>query len=169
MIVLSVLLVIAGPGVRAESKDTIKAHKYEVQAVPYNDSGHVDPFIPMVPLKTADQPGEWKARIASLRLSSVIVGRNKVAIFNELHGPVYSYILVNGALLGPDKKPIPGIAGTIEPGGRPGEYRVRLRQGAEKVEYSMRNLELLNRKSVSPAKYGAGTGAGRNDTGGGGS
>jgi len=161
------VLVLVAPRAGAEPKDTIKDHKYVIRSVPYNDNGHADPFVALVPLKTADNPGEWKVRIDSLRLSSVIVGRNKVAIFNELHGPVYSYILVNGVLLGPDRKPVPGIAGVIEPAALPGEYRVTLRQGADKVDYTIRNLELLNRKMPrGGAKTQGGTG-GTNATGGG--
>ena len=149
------------------NKDAIKAHKYEVRAVPYADNAHADPFLPLVPLKTVESTAEWKVRIASLRLSSVIVGRSKVAIFNELHGPVYSYILVNGVLLGPDRKPVPGIAGVIEPGTAPGEYRVTLRQGAEKVEYTIRNLELLNRKAARTARPTPGASGNTGSTGGG--
>lgn len=163
---LAALLLSAGPA-GAEPKDVIKDHKFVIRSVPYNDNGHADPFSPLVPLKTADNPAEWKVRIDSLRLSSVIVGRSKVAIFNELHGPVYSYILVNGVLLGPDRKPVPGIAGIIEPAALPGEYRVTLRQGADKVDYTIRNLELLNRKTArTPAKATGGSGT-TNATGGG--
>jgi hypothetical protein len=162
----AVAILAVGPAL-AEPKDTIKNHKYEVKSVPYNDAAHVDPFEPQVPLKTAETPGDWKVRIASLRLSSVIVGRSKVAVFNELHGPVYSYILVNGVLLGPDRKPVPGIAGVIEPGILPGEYRVTLRQGAEKVDYSIRNLELLNRKQARLARQAKGGSGSTNATGGG--
>ena len=162
------LLLAAGPALAdGANKDAIKAHKYEVRAVPYSDNAHGDPFSPLVPLKTAETPGEWKVRIASLRLSSVIVGRSKVAIFNELHGPVYSYILVNGVLLGPDRKPVPGIAGVIEPAEVPGEYRVTLRQGAEKVEYTIRNLELLNRKVARTARPTPGASGNTGSTGGG--
>lgn len=167
---LSIALVVAAAVARADSapKDAIKGHKYEVRAVPYSDNAHADPFQPLVPLKTVESAADWKVRIASLRLSSVIVGRGKVAIFNELHGPVYSYILVNGVLLGPDRKPVPGVAGTIEPTGQTGEYRVTLRQGAEKVEYTMRNFELMNRKTTRTARRAQG-GSGNTGTTGGGS
>jgi hypothetical protein len=154
-----VSLLVAAPS-QADPKDTIKNHKYEIRAVPYNDGGHGDPFVPLVPLKQEERHDLRRVRIISLRLSSVIVGRSKVAVFNELHGPVYSYILVNGVLLGPDHKPVPGIAGVIEPTRLPGEYHVTLRQGAEKVDYSIRNLELINRKLAKGAHEAhAGSGA----------
>ncbi len=163
----ALVLALAAGRVRADAKDSIKGHKWEVRAVPYSDNAHPDPFRPMVPLKTAEAPADWKVRIASLRLSSVIVGRSKVAVFNELHGPTYSYILVNGALLGPDRKSVPGIAGVIEPGDLPGEFRVTLRQGADKVEYTIRNLELMNRKALRTARPAQG-GSGAGDATGGG-
>jgi len=147
-----------GAAARAgEAKDAIKAHKWEIQPVPYHDEGRRDPFIPLVPLKSQQRPAEWRVRIVSLRLSTVIAGKRKVAVFKELHGPDYSYILVNGALIGPDHKPIPGIAGSIEAVNNKAEYRVVLKQGAEKVEYSQPNWALTDagQRSGMPATGGS--------------
>jgi len=145
----AILLSVALPAFAAgpDSKDTIKGHKYEIQPTPYRDEGRVDPFSSLVPLRNVRRRDDWKVRIASLSLSSVIWGKKKVAILNEVHGPRYAYILMNGVLVGPDHRPIPGVAGTIEQlGGRAG-YRVILKQGAERIEYAMTNwsTEGLNR------------------------
>jgi hypothetical protein len=149
----------------AEPRDAIKTHKYEIRPTPYRDEGRRDPFSPMVPLRAVRQRDEWKVRIASLELSSVIMGKKKVAIFNEVHGPRFSYILVNGVLIGPDHRPIPGIAGTIEPVGNRGEYRVVLKQGAERVEYAMANWNLSGRKNARSDRKSRAAGSAR-ETGG---
>ena len=162
-----VLALAAGAAAAGESKDAIKAHKWEIQPVPYRDEGRRDPFIPLVPLKAQPHSAEWRVRIVSLGLSSVVVGKRKVAVFKELHGPDYSYILVNGVLIGPDHKPIPGVAGTIEAINNRAEYRVVLKQGAEKVEYSMPNWELAETKIRKAGRETSGTAQQRNPSEGG--
>ncbi len=157
---LAGLLVSAGPsGAADEPKDLIKSRKWEVQPVPYRTEGRPDPFLSQVPLKNVLREGQGRIRIVSLGLSTIIVGKRKVAIFKELHGPEFSYILVNGALIGPDHKPIPGVAGTIEALNGKAEYRVTLKQGGDKVEFTQPNWELAGRKveRAVPAAAGAAT------------
>ena len=136
---LCVLGVISAHG--AEPRETIKSQKYEVQAVPYRDESREDPFVPRVPLKAVQSRDKWKVRIGGLRLSSVMSGKKRVALFTELYGPSFSYILVNSVLIGPDHRPIPGIAGSIEPLGTSGNYRVTLQQGTERVEHTFVKLD----------------------------
>ena len=143
----------------AESKDAIKGHKYEVLPTPYRDEGRQDPFAPLVPLRAVLRREDSKVRVASLILSSVIWGKRKVAIFNEVHGPRFSYILMNGVLIGPDHHPIPGVAGTIEPVGGRGSYRVVLKQGAERIEYSMSNWDLSTYRSARPDRKAPASGS----------
>ena len=131
-----VLVMMAAVG-SAEPKDVIKAYKFEVRPIEYKASFRPDPFVSKLPLKTSSAPEEWKVRIASLKLTSVIVGNRKVAIFRESSGPSFAYILVNGALLGPDHKPVPGVEGNIESLPAKGEYRVILKQGVESVEFTL--------------------------------
>jgi len=161
----------SGVVLAAEARDAIKTHKYEIRPTPYRDEGRRDPFAPMVPLRAVRQRDDWKVRIASLELSSVIMGKKKVAIFNEVHGPRYSYILVNGVLIGPNHRPVPGIAGSIEPVGNRGEYRVVLKQGAERIEYAMANWNASSQKNARSGGKGRAAGstreAGRNPSGGG--
>jgi len=157
----------------AESRDAIKGHRYEIQPTPYSDEGRQDPFSPLVPLRAVKRREDWKVRIASLSLSSVIWGKRKVAIFNEVHGPRFAYILMNGILIGPDHRPIPGVAGTIEPAGVRGGYRVVLKQGAERIEFAMTNWDLSALKGARsgrkrPASGSAGTRRQRPNTSGGG-
>jgi hypothetical protein len=157
----------------AEPKDAIKGHKYEIQPTPYRDEGRGDPFAPMVPLRAVRQRDDWKVRVVSLTLSSVIMGKRQVAIFNEVHGPRYSYILTNGVLIGPDHRPIPGVAGTIEPVGLRGGYRVVLKQGAERIEYAMTNWDPAGLSSArsgrkSQTSGSSGTSNQRRNTSGGG-
>lgn len=171
IVVALLALLQSGVVLAAEPREAIKGHKYEVRPTPYRDDGRRDPFAPMVPLRAVRQRDEWKVRIASLELSSVIMGKKKVAIFNEVHGPRYSYILVNGVLIGPDHRPIPGIAGSIEPVGNRGEYRVVLKQGAERIEYAMANWNLSGQKNARSERKGRTAGSvretGRNPSGGG--
>lgn len=133
----------------AEPKDDIKGRKWEIKPTVYRDEGRRDPFAPLIPLKNVMREGENKLRIVSLSLSSVIVGKRRVAVFKELQGPNYSYILVNGVLIGPDHKPIPGVAGSIEALNNKAEYLVVLKQGADKVEFTQPNWELAGRKHHS--------------------
>lgn len=140
----------------AEPKDVIKSYKFEVKQIPYKASPAFDPFVSLLPLKAGTAPEEWKVRIASLRLTSVILGKRKVAVFQESSGPSFSYILVSGALIGPDNKPIPGVEGSIEaiPGKR--EYRVILKQGVESVEFTLAD----ERAKAAMKKASAGSGEG---------
>jgi len=160
---LASVLLPGGGNVRAaEPKDTIKQAKLVVNQIAYRGDNRKDPFEPLVPLKSAQQGKNWKVRVASLRLSSVITGKQKVAIFKELHGPTFSYILVNGVLLGPDHNPIPGVAGTIEESrDRPGEYRVVLTQGADKIEFTLINKELSEKRSAREQAKSARSGQGK--------
>ncbi|MEK7765513.1 MAG: hypothetical protein AAB368_04685, partial [bacterium] len=119
-------------------RDRIKKYVFEIRPIEFRVPAGLNPFIPLLPYKAA-APGAssgWKVRISSLQLSSVLVGRKKVAIFKESWGPRYPYILVDGVLEGPDHKPVPGIEGIIEAGARRGEYHVTLRQGAESIEFN---------------------------------
>ncbi len=125
----------------SKSRDTLKSQKYEVKAVPYRDEGRDDPFVAKVPLKAVQSRDRWKVRIGGLKLSSVMSGKKKVALFTESYGPSFSYILVNSVLIGPDHRPIPGIAGSIEPIGASGNYRVILQQGSERVEHTFIRLD----------------------------
>ena len=125
----------------SKSRDAIKAQKYEVQPVPYRSESRDDPFDPKVPLKTVQSRDRWKVRIGGLRLSSVVTGRKRVALFTETFGPSFAYILVNNVLIGPDHRAIPGIAGIIEPLGNTGNFKVTLRQGTEKVEHTFIKLD----------------------------
>ena len=106
-----------------------------------------DPFLPGVPLRAGFEAGGWRVRIGTLKLSSVIMGKQKVAVFKEMSGPNYSYILLNGILVGPDHKPIPGVEGTIEVMGGKGDYRVILRQGVESVIHTLANENAKFRRS----------------------
>lgn len=133
----------------SKARDTIKSQKYEVQPVPYRDEGRDDPFMPKVPLETVQSRDQWKVRIGGLRLSTVVSGRNRVALFTEISGLTFAYMLVNNVLLGPDHRPIPGIAGTIEPLGSTGNFRVTLRQGTEKVEHTFIKLDEPMRKRAA--------------------
>ena len=130
-----------------EPRDFIKAYKFTPLLVEYSSGGRGDPFDPLVPLRTVRSRGKLKVRIESLRVSSVIVGKQKVAILKELHGPT-SYILVNSVLLGSDRKPIPGIMGMIEEINKYGEYRVILKQGADKVVFTVVNKDLAEMKAA---------------------
>lgn len=161
------LAVAAAPGRAGEPKDVIKGRKWEVQPAAYRDEGRRDPFQPLVPLKNVLREGEGKLRIVSLALSSVIVGKRKVAVFKELHGPDFSYILVNGALIGPDHKPIPGVAGVIEALNNKAEYVVTLKQGGDKVTFTQPNWELTGRKAHRTDDAGSGEAAQRNPSEGG--
>lgn len=138
----------------AEPKDVIKAHKFEVKPIRYGASLMPDPFVPLLPLKTGTESEGWKVRIASLKLTSVIMGKRKVAVFQESSGPGFAYILVSGALLGPDRKPIPGVEGSIE--ALPGkmEYRVVLKQGVESVEFTLTDEKAKGARKEAPAKAG---------------
>lgn len=70
------LLVLAATAAlcRAEPKDVIKAYNLEVTPIEYKGSFRPDPFIPKVPLKAGASPEDWRVRIASLKLTSVILG-----------------------------------------------------------------------------------------------
>ncbi len=126
----------------------IKDYKFAVRAVEYKGKTEVDPFGPGIPMKTVVDRKDWKVRISTLKMSSVIVGKQKVAIFTEMIGPAYSYILRNGILVGPDHKPIPGIKGTLEETKRRGEFRVILQQGGETVVHTMRIGDTIRRKTM---------------------
>jgi hypothetical protein len=120
----------------AEEKDVIKNYRFEVRPVAFRSTPAINPFKPKVPLKTVETADQkWKVRISTLKLTSVMVGRRRVAIFKEAHGPAYAYILVDGVLQGPDHRPIPGIEGKIEPLGDRGEFHVVLKQGVETIEF----------------------------------
>lgn len=154
-------LAAAGPARAAEpapdnskARETIKSQKYEVQPVPYRDEGREDPFVSKVPLKAAQSRDRWKVRIGGLRLSSVMSGHKRVALFTETYGPSYSYILVGSVLIGPDHRAIPGIAGTIEPLGTTGNFKVTLRQGTEKVEQTFIKLDEDMRKRAAEIRSG---------------
>lgn len=119
-------------------KDVIKKYKFEINPVPFRSSAEINPFKTQVPLKVIESrgsDGQWKVRISTLKLTSVLVGQRKVAIFKEAHGPGYAYILVDGVLRGPDHNAIPGIEGKIEPIGDRGEFHVTLKQGIETIEF----------------------------------
>jgi hypothetical protein len=122
----------------AAEKDEIRKYKFEINRVPFKSTASINPFRPQVPLKATERTSgdnQCKVRISTLKLSSVIVGRRKVAIFKEVHGPGYAYILVDGVLRGPDHNAIPGIEGKIEPLGDRGEFHVTLKQGIETIEF----------------------------------
>jgi len=136
------------PEVKGDPKDIIKSHKFEIIRTDYHSDDRRDPFESQMPFKRIQKETSVKVRIGSLKLSSVITGKQKVAIFKELHGPSFSYILVNGVLLGPERQPIPGVAGTIEPLNRQGEYRVTLKQGADRIEFSLVNSDLIENTAV---------------------
>lgn len=131
----------------AAPRDVIKTFVFEPQRVEYKDGGRVDPFEPLVPFRQIKKRKKLVVRIESLKLSSVMTGRRKIAILKELHGPT-SYILVNNILMGSDRKPIPGIAGSIAAINKYGEYRVTLRQGADKVVFTMINRDLADMKAA---------------------
>jgi hypothetical protein len=128
-----------GPTGDTANADRIRKYKFEITPIEYRGRLEKDPFIPGVPLRAGFEGGGWKVRIGTLKLSSVIMGKQKVAVFKEMSGPRYSYILLNGILVGPDHKPIPGIEGTIEKLGSKGDYRVILRQGADSVIHTLAN------------------------------
>ena len=136
-----------GPSGDTTNADRIKKYKFEISPIDYRGKKEKDPFIPGVPLRAGFEAGSWKVRIGTLKLSSVIMGKQKVAVFKEMSGPSYSYILLNGILVGPDHKPIPGIAGTIEPLGEKGDYKVTLRQGVESVVHTLTNENQKYRRS----------------------
>ncbi len=121
----------------SENSKVIKDFSYEIQAVAYKGTEAVNPFLPMVPLRVAAlvEDQGWKVSISGLRLTSVMVGRRKVAVFKEAHGPNYAYILVDGVLRGPDNNAIPGIEGKITPVGDRGEFHVTLKQGIHTLEF----------------------------------
>ncbi len=135
----AVLLCLAASAGVCADKDTIKKYKFEVNPVPFRTGADINPFRSQVPLKVVEggsiKEGQWKVRISTLKLTSVMVGRRKVAIFKEAHGPGYAYILVDGVLRGPDHNAIPGIEGKIEPIGDRGEFHVTLKQGIETIEF----------------------------------
>lgn len=137
----------AGGAAAEEPRDFIKKYRFAPTLVEYSDGGRSDPFEPLVPLRMVKERDKLKVRIESLRVSSVLAGKHKVAIFTELHGPT-SYILVNSVLLGSDRKPIPGIMGMIEELNRYGEYRVTLKQGADKVVFTVANKDLSEMKAM---------------------
>jgi hypothetical protein len=141
-----------------EPREAIKKFKYEIQAIPYRASDQPDPFVPQVPLRMRQDPDQSKVRVTSLMLTSVMVGKRKVAVFREEAGPSFAYILVDGKLMGPDNKPVQGVRGTIEPMGRPGEYHVVLKQGWETIEFTHKNQNILNRKSGRGAQRTEGSG-----------
>jgi len=129
----------SGPSGDTANAERIKKYKFDISPISYRGKSEKDPFIPLVPLRAGFEGGGWKVRIGTLKLSSVIMGKQKVAVFKEMSGPSYSYILLNGILVGPDHKPIPGVAGIIEPMAGKGDYRVTLRQGAESVIHTLTN------------------------------
>ncbi len=131
----------------AGPQDTIKNFVFESQRVEYKDGGRVDPFEPLMPFRQVKKSKKLVVRIESLKLSSVMTGRRKIAILKELHGPT-SYILVNNILLGSDRKPIPGIAGSITAINKYGEYRVTLQQGVDKIVFTMINKNLADMKAA---------------------
>jgi hypothetical protein len=158
----AVILVLIAPGVEAaaaatgDAKEALKGRKFETLRIEYRQDERRDPFEAQVPFKRLQKETNAKVRIGSLKLSSVITGKQKVAIFRELHGPAYSYILVNGILLGPQRKPIPGVAGTIEPLNRQGEYRVTLKQGADRIDFSLLNRGLADNSAIRERQESAG-------------
>lgn len=129
----------------------IKSYRFEVRPIEYKGQTGVDPFRPGVPMRAGTESKNWKVRIKTLKLSSVIVGRQRVAVFKESIGPTYSYVLVNGVLVGPDHKPIPGIEGSIEETGRRGDYRVTLRQGVETIVHTLADEEAKSRRAYGTA------------------
>lgn len=142
-ITVGLLLAVGMPVLKAAAApvDTIKNYKFKTVKTEYHIDKRDDPFISMDPLQTVPQDQKIKVRIVSLKLSSVISGRRKVAVFKELHGPL-TYYLVNDGLLGSDHSPIPDISGQIKELGKRGEFLVILKQGGEKREYTLKNLAL---------------------------
>ena len=136
-----------GPTGDTANADRIRKYKFEISPIDYRGKMDKDPFIPGIPLRAGFEGGGWKVRIGTLKLSSVIMGKQKVAVFKEMSGPSYSYILLNGILVGPDHKPIPGIEGTIEPMSGKGDYRVILRQGVDSVIHTLTNENAKFRRS----------------------
>jgi hypothetical protein len=136
----------AAAGMADEPKDTIKKASLEIKRVPYRSEGRPDPFRMQAPLRTILQRDPWKVRVGSLSLSSVVVGRRRVAVFRDTFGMDYAYLLVDGVLLGPDHKPIPGVAGSIEPGEQRGEYRVTLKQGGERVVHDFKEGDAVRKR-----------------------
>lgn len=136
-------------------KERIKRFRFEIQPIEFHAPRGANPFMPLLPMRAAvkQNAAEWKLRIVSLKLSSVIAGRRKVAVFKESMGPGYPYLLVDGVLLGPDRKPVPGVAGSIEPAGRPGAWAVTLRQGADSIEFTQ--VDALEDEKAA-ARSGAG-------------
>lgn len=153
----------------ADPKDVIKAYKFEIRPLELRHILTSDPFRSRLPLESQAVPDSVKVRIISLYLTSVIVGRQKVAIFRELHGPSYSYILVNGVLLGPDRKPLPGIAGTIDPIDARGDYTVVLKQGGEVVRFSQVRSNPSGQRALPSELSKDGSNTGSNAPQGGGS
>jgi len=141
-----------------EARAAIKAFVCEIKPTSYRTSDQPDPFIVQVPLKLHQDADQSKVRVTSLVLTSVMVGKRKVAVFRESAGPSFAYILVDGKLMGPDNKPVQGVRGTIEPMGRPGEYHVVLKQGWETIEFMQKNESILNRKSGREAQRTEGPG-----------
>lgn len=148
--VLGLLVLTCGQVSRlaAAPKDEIKQFRYETRRIVYHREKRKDPFNALTPLKNILRDKNWRVRIGSLKLSSVIVGRRKVAIFKEMHGPDFSYILVSGVLIGPDHEPISGIVGTIEPLSKQGDYRVVLKQGTDQVVQTISNRDLTDFKTA---------------------
>lgn len=136
-----------GPSGDTANADRIRKYKFEISLIEYRGKLEKDPFIPGIPLRAGFEGENWKVRIGTLKLSSVIMGKQKVAVFREMSGPKYSYILLNGTLVGPDHKAIPGIEGVIETLGGKGDYRVTLRQGAESVIHTLVNENAKFRRS----------------------
>ena len=136
-----------GPTGDTANADRIRKYKFDITPIEYRGKMNRDPFMPGVPLRAGFEGGGWKVRIGTLKLSSVIMGKQKVAVFKEMSGPGYSYILLNGILVGPDHKPIPGVEGVIEPMGSKGDYRVILRQGVESVIHTLVNENAKFRRS----------------------
>ncbi len=133
----------------AAPEHTIRQYKFEVQQIKYRDDGRKDPFKLLARaggVLLSSRGKNWNVHIGSLKLSSVITGKRKVAIFKESYGPT-SYILVNGSLIGTDHKPIPGIAGRIESLNEHGAYRVILKQGVKEIEFEMLNGEASSKKT----------------------
>jgi len=153
-LLLAVPVLAAAPDTGAPSTDSsvkIKKYRFEIRPIDYKGKLGADPFMPGVPLRAEAAGKTWKVRISTLKLSSVIMGKQKVAVFKESIGPIYSYILVNGILVGPDHKPIPGIEGSIEPMAKKGEYRVILRQGVDSVVHTLLDEDAKYRKASEPS------------------
>jgi len=144
----------AAPAAGAEPKDVIKKFKTQAERIEYKDGERADPFEPLFPFRTKKSRDQMKVRIQSLKLSSVMSGRRKVAILKEVHGPA-SYILVDNVLLGADRKPIPGIAGIIEPLNEHGEFRVTLKQGGDEIVFTLENKDLDDMRAARARARGA--------------